>query len=79
MVACSSQEAISTRALVSKTPPRRQVSHDPSTGKFTPTGPMTIARGGHTATLLPDGTVLIAGGAEGMTGSALSSAELYRP
>src|SRR5689334_4763859 len=46
-----------------------------SGGTFTSTGPMTTPRAGHTATLLPDGKVLIVGG--GGLGSA--SAELYNP
>ncbi|MFN7996938.1 MAG: kelch repeat-containing protein [Bryobacteraceae bacterium] len=50
---------------------------DPATGTFTPTGSLAVPRDYHTATLLPDGTVLVAGGF-GYTG-ALNSAELYDP
>ena len=52
--------------------------YDPSTGTFSSTGSMTTKRRYHTATLLADGRVLIAGGSD--TGShALDTAELYDP
>ena len=50
--------------------------YDPTTGAFSPTGSMTAARELHTATLLSDGRVLIAGGANW---DYLASAELYDP
>lgn len=55
--------------------------YDPAVGEFSATGDMTTPRFYHTATLLPDGTVLISGG---MTSflyptNALASAEIYRP
>jgi hypothetical protein len=54
--------------------------YDPATGVFTATGDMTTARGGHTATLLSDGQVLIAGGfGNGFGNAYLNSAELYDP
>jgi hypothetical protein len=53
--------------------------YDPSTGTFTPTGDMTAAREDHTATLLADGKVLIAGGHPGGYRPPLASAELYDP
>ncbi|MBI3550469.1 MAG: T9SS type A sorting domain-containing protein [Elusimicrobia bacterium] len=47
----------------------------PETGKWVPTGPMVSSRQVHTATLLPNGNVLVAGGFA--NGAYLSSAELY--
>lgn len=51
--------------------------YDPATGTFTSTGSLSSPRAHHTATLLNNGMVLIAGG-EG-SGNSLASAELYDP
>jgi len=48
-----------------------------ATGILKPVGPMLAARDSHTATLLPDGKVLIAGG--GDRNAVLASAELFDP
>ncbi len=53
-------------------------TYDPSTGAFSPTGSMATPREGHTATLLRDGRVLVAGGSDNGT-HTLDSAELYDP
>jgi hypothetical protein len=53
--------------------------YDPTAGAWTATTPMAEARWGHTATLLPDGTVLVAGGEISGNSPALASAELYDP
>jgi len=52
--------------------------YDPGTGSWTATGNMATVREGHTATLLPDGKVLVAGGAQS-DDERLDSAELYDP
>ncbi len=49
-----------------------------TSGTWTRTGSMGAARLGHTATLLDDGRVLVAGGTDGH-GGILASAELYDP
>ena len=51
--------------------------YDPIADKFSITGSMAENRERHTATLLPDGTVLVAGG--GIGGYGTASAEIYRP
>jgi N-acetylneuraminic acid mutarotase len=50
--------------------------YDPGTTEWTESASMNTARTGHTATLLPGGQVLVAGGWDR---AALSSVELYNP
>lgn len=52
--------------------------YDPQTGTWTVGVSLSVPRGGQTATLLPSGKVLIAGGG-GANNSYLSTAELYDP
>src|SRR5207249_2028280 len=49
---------------------------DPGTGLWSGAGSLTTARSYHSATLLPDGRVLVAGGYDG---GPLSSAEVWDP
>ena len=51
--------------------------YNPATGTFTPTGSLGTARVYHTATLLNNGMVLVAGGSNGFTDT--NTAELYNP
>src|SRR5204862_7097506 len=51
--------------------------YDPATGTWTTTGSLATARGFHTATLLPNGKVLVAGGY--IYPSPLASAVVYDP
>jgi hypothetical protein len=53
--------------------------YDPTTGKWTATGTMNIARAGQLAVLLQSGQVLVSGGNHISTSSPLGSAELYQP
>jgi uncharacterized protein (TIGR03437 family) len=57
--------------------------YGPTTGAFWSTGSMTVARETHTATVLNDGRVLIAGGSSyggiGVFNGSLATAELYTP
>ena len=53
--------------------------YDPETGSFSATGRLTEPRFGHTATLLPDGRVLVAGGSTDWVGGTTNSTEIYDP
>ena len=72
---CSSQEVITSPAVLASAE-----LYDPASGTWTATGSLATARYHHTATLLPNGKVLVAGGQGGFgSGVSLASAELYDP
>jgi N-acetylneuraminic acid mutarotase len=53
---------------------------NPSTNQFTLTGSMNIGRAGHSATLLPNNSVLVAGGeSQNSSPTYLNSGEVYNP
>jgi Kelch motif len=58
---------------------RRAELFDPRRGRFDPAGSMAVSRVSHTATRLPGGRVLIAGGYSGEGGQPLRSAEVFDP
>src|SRR5262249_37027814 len=52
---------------------------DPTTNTFTATGSLNKDRASHTATLLPNGNVLITGGNSNAGGGIVFSTEIYNP
>jgi len=73
-------DPIVTNATGASIPLASAELYDPTTGTFSPTGALGTARSEHTATLLPDGRVLAAGGRDGSdSGNSALSAELYDP
>jgi hypothetical protein len=74
--------ADNSRKAAAVLPLVRAELYDPKTGSFTPTGSMATSRDYHTATLLADGRVLIAGGftiPTTMFADLVTSAEVYDP
>src|SRR5205809_6157834 len=51
----------------------------PTSGTWTATGSLNTARASHTASLLPNGNVLVAGGYDSNGNFYLANAELYDP
>lgn len=53
--------------------------YDPSTNQWEVVSPMMSPRNAHTATLMPNGTVVVVGGLVDTAGSALATVEAYDP
>jgi hypothetical protein len=72
-VLIAAEDSICCRGLMTEVTEASAELCDPSTRTFIATGSMTTPRWGHTATLLPNGKVLIVGGTDSR------DAELYGP
>ncbi len=70
-------KAVGASAITTVQPLASAELFNPVSRTFAPTGSMRTARAGHTATLLGNGKVLVAGGID-TNGNALASAELYQ-
>ena len=75
--ACIFERGVAMKTLLVMLVPLASSAVAQPSGTFTVTGSMTAPRSRHTATLLPDGRVLIAGGE--VFPETLSGAELYDP
>jgi Galactose oxidase, central domain len=78
------KQSVVAHALLLKSRPVTTLStgDHPASGTWTVTGSLNTARVQHTATLLPNGRVLVAAGYEGLSftpSNVLSTAELYDP
>src|SRR5258706_6922602 len=69
---------ITSLTLVGRGASEAQTNIQQSAGAWFGAGAMTVARSGHTATLLSDRRVLVAGG-RGAANQDLNSAEIYDP
>src|SRR5882724_9558163 len=77
--ATTKQSAVAAPLLLGSEPlATLSTGDDPASGTWTFTGSLNTARYPHTATLLPNGMVLVAGGFDTSL-NALDSAELYDP
>lgn len=80
--AASSASPATTPEVTPTATPTPSIPQGPPVGTWTATASMAVARRNHTATLLPDGKVLVAGGMDSNDDAsfkALASAELHDP
>ncbi len=78
--ATTKQSAVADPLLLGSTPVAALSNSDePASGTWTVTGSLNTARYSHTATLLPNGMVLVAGGFGSSLVDVSASAELYDP
>lgn len=75
---CSMAAGMATLLAFAVVPAWKSAGAPPAAGSVVPTGSMILPRSGHTATRLPNGRVLIAGGMV-RNGEFLADSEIYDP